>query len=279
MPDTVMGANPFTQQDVDVVLKRELAMAAKTSHPQKSPRAILLAGQPGAGKTELSTMLIAALDDDAVFINADEYRRYCPGYRKLYEERGSDVVSLTAPFSAAVTERLISLVSDQRRHLVIEGTGRTVEVPRSTAQALTAKGYTAQMAVIAARPEVSLASTLLRFCRMNEGGTIPRATALEAHDAVVSALPDNLDVLLDCPCISRIRIWDRTLRILYDSETDTGRPSEALLDCWRSRWTQEELDETQRLLETLRSNRQLAVLGQGHVLAELTKRIENAARS
>ena len=99
---------------------------------------------------------------------------------------------MTSPFSNAVTERLIEELSDLHFNLVIEGTGRTVQVPKSTVELLTTKGYTVDMAVITARPEVSLISTLLRFYQMNEGGTIPRATALSAHDDIVPRCPATL---------------------------------------------------------------------------------------
>ena len=76
--------------------------------------------------------------------------------------------------------------------MVVEGTGRTVEVPKRTSELLTAKGYTVEMAVIATRPILSLISTVQRFYQINARGTIPRATAVEAHDNVVSALPGKV---------------------------------------------------------------------------------------
>jgi UDP-N-acetylglucosamine kinase len=268
----------FSALDVTLLVQRELTLTLGRCQAQEQPRAILLAGQPGAGKTELSTMMISQLDGDAAFINADDYRRYHPNYRKLYAEYGSDVVSLTSAFSSAVTEQLIKQLSDAKVNLVIEGTGRTVEVPRTTAERLETKGYRVEIAVIAARPEVSLTSTLLRFCRMNEGGTIPRATALEAHDKVVSVLPDNLDVLRMTPSIAEIRIWDRNLRQLYDSETNAGTPAEALTEYWHSPWNKAELESVQEQIIALQQDAQLRALGQEAVLDELIRRIENTRK-
>ena len=210
MPDRSVRLSAFSEADVASVIERETALAHRRFHTQERPRAFLLAGQPGAGKTRLSAMAVSLMDGDAVFINADDYRRYHPNDRTLYAEFGSDCVDMTRAFSGTVTERLIQRLSESRLNLVIEGTGRTVDVPRTTAEALTANGYEVELAVIAARPEVSLCSTLLRFYQMNEGGTIPRATALTAHDEVVAALPGNLDTLNGLDCISRLRIWVST---------------------------------------------------------------------
>lgn len=278
MPERNVSAS-FSEADVSALLERELRLALRRTHQQKHPLAVLLAGQPGAGKTELSTMLLSQMRGDAAVINGDDYRRYHPNYRKLYAAYGSDSVSMTSVFSSAVTEGLIGQLSDAGCNLVIEGTGRTVEVPRFTAELLTGKGYRVEIAVIAARPEVSLASTLLRFYQMNEGGTIPRSTALEAHDGIVRALPGNLDALRTLPCISRVSIWDRELTLLYDSEGSQEPPSTVLRRFWSRPWTEEELSNVQSDLAMLQQKERESGLSQRESLDALARRIEDAAKT
>lgn len=278
MPERNVSA-AFAEADVSALLERELRLALRRTHRQEHPLAVLLAGQPGAGKTELSTMLLSGMRGDAAVINGDDYRRYHPNYRKLYAVYGSDSVSMTSAFSSAVTEGLVGCLSDAGRNLVIEGTGRTVEVPRFTAELLTGKGYRVEIAVIAARPEVSLASTLLRFYQMNEGGTIPRSTALEAHDGIVRVLPGNLDALRTLPCISRVRIWDRELTLLYDSESSQEPPSTVLCRFWSRPWTEEELSDVQSDLAMLQQKERESGLSQRESLDALARRIEDAAKT
>ena len=278
MPERNVSAS-FSEADVSALLERELRLALRRTHQQKHPLAVLLAGQPGAGKTELSTMLLSQMRGDAAVINGDDYRRYHPNYRKLYAAYGSDSVSMTSAFSSAVTEGLIRQLSNAGRNLVIEGTGRTVEVPRFTAELSTGKGYRVEIAVIAARPEVSLASTLLRFYQMNEGGTIPRSTALEAHDGIVRALPGNLDALRTLPCISRVSIWDRELTLLYDSEGSQEPPSTVLRRFWSRPWTEEELSNVQSDLAMLQQKERESGLSQRESLDALARRIEDAAKT
>ncbi len=274
--DAVLSA--FCEDDAASVIERETALALGIYHVQEHPRAILLAGQPGAGKTRLSSMAVSLMGGDAAFINADDYRRYHPNYRKLYAEYGSDSVGMTRAFSGTVTEGLIQRLSDSCLNLVIEGTGRTVEIPRRTAELLTAKGYTVELAAIAARPEVSLCSTLLRFYQMNEGGTIPRATAVPAHDEIVAALPGNLDALRGLECVSRLRIWDRELALVYDSSADTDPPSAALLGYWERPWSAEELEDIWAQVLRLRRDEARYSLGQGAVVEELARRLGAAEK-
>lgn len=266
----------FQESDVALVVSQELRLATKRFHQQEHPRAILLAGQPGAGKTELSSMLLPTMDNDAALINGDDYRRYHPNYRVLYSAYGSDSVQMTAAFSAAVTEQMIGKLSDCRFNLVIEGTGRTVDVPKETAGKLAQKGYQVEMAVIAARPEVSLISTLLRFYQMNESGTIPRATAMEAHDRVVAALPGNLDVLYRLPCFTRITIWNRNQDLLFDSTTASSPPSQVLRDYWKRPWNKTEKQAAIHAIALLREKEAKYTLGQGAVIDALERRLSEA---
>ena len=75
----------FEEQDIETVLADELADSEDRYEPTSYPTAVLLAGQPGAGKTELASAMSGMLDDNAFFINADEYRRRHPNYRAIYE--------------------------------------------------------------------------------------------------------------------------------------------------------------------------------------------------
>jgi UDP-N-acetylglucosamine kinase len=97
----------YAPQDVLAVVKDEIELAAEHYSAAENPKAVLLAGQPGAEKTELSSMLLPSLGNNAVLINGDEYRRYHPDYRLLYRMYGAESVSMTAAFSGEVTEKLI----------------------------------------------------------------------------------------------------------------------------------------------------------------------------
>lgn len=122
MPDNRASLSAFSEGDVTSVVESETALALSRFHSQGLPRAVLLAGQPGAGKTRLSSLAVSLMGGDAAFINADDYRRYHPGYQALYAEYGSDYVTLTGAFSGVVTERLIQRLSDHHLNLVVEGT-------------------------------------------------------------------------------------------------------------------------------------------------------------
>lgn len=168
---------------------------------------------------------------------------------------------------------MIEAFSNWHFNLVIEGTGRTAEVPRSTAELLAGKGYTVELAVIAARPEMSLVSTLLRFYQINERGTIPRATATSAHDVVVDTLPGNLDALWRESQISRITIGDRERQILYDSASDRSAPSIILREYWDREWSVEEQEMAQAQIDRLYEMELRENLGRTALIQEAERRV------
>lgn len=271
LPETPLSK--FLSDDVDSVVEQELSEASKFCSPKARPTAILLAGQPGAGKTMLSAMLSKDFQGDAFAVNADEYRRYHPNRLQLFEEFGAEAVSLTATFSSAVTERLIDALSDRSFNLIIEGTGRTVDVPSGTAKMLKAKGYQVKLAAMAVRPEISLLSTLSRFYDMADRGTLPRSTALEAHDHVVSVLPENLDTLNADPSISHLSIWTRDLEQIFDSFESTLEPGAVLSQYWDRPWDETEIQTAKGQIELLREKEQEYHLGQDATVEEVECRI------
>ena len=70
-------------RSVNRTVEREVKRAQERYRQQESPKAVLLAGQPGAGKTILSSLILPLLGDDAALINGDDYRRYHPEYKAL----------------------------------------------------------------------------------------------------------------------------------------------------------------------------------------------------
>lgn len=69
-------------------------------------------------------------------------------------------------------------------------------------------------------------------------------------------------------------MWDREQYLLYDSLDDERQPSQILQNYWNSKWSQAEIEDTQRQLQKLRDDPILVTMGQQKVLEELTRRIQ-----
>ena len=111
----------FTELDILRCVQLETEAAFVRYKAVDVPRAILLAGQPGAGKTVLSDTFVSALEDNVAFVNGDDYRRQHPHYRELYGKYGSDFVDMVSPFSNQVSNKpSVSLAGSRFQHEALE---------------------------------------------------------------------------------------------------------------------------------------------------------------
>ncbi len=268
----------YTEVLFKQMFSRELSKALSWSSPMNKPTAILLAGQPGAGKTQLSAYFFRQSKNTSILINGDDYRRYHPNYHAIFAQYPDELVSLTSKFSSAFTEKMIEELSEAHRNLIIEGTGRTTEVPIHTANLLIAKGYRVSMAVIAVRPELSLLSTLHRFCSMSEMGTVPRPTAVLAHNTVIQNLPYNLDILYQSNLFTEMQIIDRREEIIWCSTHAEEMPSEALTAYWESNWTEEERKDAEETIAFLLQREGCLSKKQMTMIEEIQRALERLSK-
>lgn len=145
-----------------------------------------------------------------------------------------------------MVESLVTKLSSLRYNLLIEGTLRTVDVPKKTAQLLKNKGYEVQLALIATKPELSYLSTLIRYEELyiinpNQA----RATPKEHHDFIVNHLVDNTRQLEELAIFERIQIYQRDRSSVYNSKENTTSAADVLQELLFGEWSQVEKEMLQ----------------------------------
>ena len=250
-----MRLEEFSEDEFQKALQRTIRALTLTRGKTipDQPKAILLGGQSGAGKTTIHRIKQKEFQGNIIIIDGDSYRSQHPNYLALQEKYGKDSVDYTKGFAGKMVEYLVDELSKQGYHLLIEGTLRTTQVPRQTAQLLRKKGYHISLAVIGTKPELSYLSTLIRY---EELYTInpnqARATPKEHHDGIVEHLVDNLRELENDKLFDRIQIYQRDRTCIYDSETDKGSATEVLQNCLFGEWSKVEKEMMKAGQERLR---------------------------
>ena len=233
-----MRLEEFSEAEFQKALQRTIRALTRGKTIPDQPKAILLGGQSGAGKTTIHRIKQKEFQGNIIIIDGDSYRSQHPNYLALQEKYGKDSVDYTKGFAGKMVEQLVDELSTQGYHLLIEGTLRTTQVPRQTAQLLGSKGYQVSLAVIGTKPELSYLSTLIRYEELYAiDPNQARATPKEHHDGIVENLVDNLRELESEKLFEQIQIYQRDRACIYDSETDNASAAVVLRECLFGKWS------------------------------------------
>lgn len=220
----------FTEEQFEERLQKNIKRISKNKLAVESPIAFLLGGQPGSGKTSLRSVIFEETQGNVIVIDNDTFKQQHPNFDELVKLYKKDVVKYVTSYSNRMTEELIRHLSDKGYNLVIEGTGRTTDVPIQTATMLKSKGYKTKMYVMAVPKIKSYLSTIERYETMYiDDPLTARATPKQAHDIVTKNLPINLEILYTAGIFSDIRLYNREGVKLYSSvKTPSINPKEIL---------------------------------------------------
>ena len=194
-----------------------------TSHsrPSEFPKAVLLGGQSGSGKSTIH-IIISEEDPNAVVIDGDRFRENHPCFSEIHEQYGNEAANYTQPFVNEMISALIERLSSEKYDLIIEGTCRNVNVPINTFNDLKKKGYRVELAVMCTDKEKSLQSTIDRYNAMKEAGLSPRAVPRDKYNDTVKALPQNISELYKRRIFDEIRLFDRDKNCIYKFSEQPG---------------------------------------------------------
>lgn len=204
------------------------------------PRAVLLGGQSGSGKTMLHRLCRDEFDQNIVVVNGDDYRGYHPRFDQISAQYGVDSPAHTAAWAGQMVEAVVDALSIMGYNLVIEGTLRTSEAPLKTAQLLRSRGYCVSLALMAVKPEISLVSCQLRYEQMRLAGTEPRSVDPAHHLVIVEGIVGNLATLEDSGLFDSVSLYSRSEQCLFSSDGGEGSASDALASILFGDWTEEE---------------------------------------
>ena len=200
----------------------EISSQNLTSQP--SPKAYILGGQPGAGKSTSTDKLEEQYNDNIVTVDLDEYRDQHPNYEALYERYGKELSSYTHEFAGEIKEEIQKRAIDAKYNIIIDGTLGNVERAEQLIDGLKKEGYQVEVLIHTCPKEVSWQSVNERYEDALTAGEIPRFVPKIVHDKIVEALPTNADKLSQSKQIESLTVHNRQEKI-YDSKIDKGLPS------------------------------------------------------
>ena len=249
----VQAIESYSSEDFDKALERTIDFLTFNKNISSTPRAVILGGQSGAGKTTIHRVKMLESKGNYIVIDGDTYRAQHPYFRELQEKYGVDSVDYTKMFAGKMVEAVIDKLSSLKYNLIIEGTLRSAAVPINTATLLKSKGYTVDFCLIATKPELSYLTTQLRYLEMMIVDPLQaRATPKDHHDGIVKALVANITELEQSGVFETIQVYKRNLEQVYNSKLCTESVGTVVDKILFGPWTSDEYT----LLEVSKSQEQ-----------------------
>jgi UDP-N-acetylglucosamine kinase len=181
------------------------------------PVAIFIAGQPGAGKTDLTAGVVESLSTKGgcVQINSDTFKPYHPMWNQLLEQDDTTA----APYTAADGRRWMAKAEqyaiEQRMNVVIETTMRDPGVFVEPLARLAAASYRTELVVLAVPAAISRLGILSRYEEQVRQSGSGRLTEVTNHNACYEAVANGVAEQDATPSVDGISIWRRGGEALY----------------------------------------------------------------
>ena len=236
----------LSPEDHDAIFDDIALFALSTTKPVNHPTAVLLGGQPGAGKAGLSSKALDEFGGNTIKVDADELRKHHPQYLQLMRQNDRLAADRTHPDAGAWSVKLTNLAIKNRRNLLIDGTMRDPDSLARLCSRLHTAGYRVEARVLAVDPLVSRMSIHMRYELQREANGFGRWSNRDKHDQAYAGLPVTVERLESDNLVHTLQVFSRNGTELYArrlSEVDcTPAAGRLRLTQERERvWTPEEI--------------------------------------
>lgn len=237
-----------SEKVIDEIFKTELLPTLKYYTPAKDPVAIIIGGQPGAGKTQIIQQAKKDFNNNIVECNADGYRDFHPFAKHIKTYHENLYSDLTTDLAQGLNLRLRRECQAQKLNFVLEITLRDGNAVNATMAAVKKEGFTVNLNVLAVNEHWSKLGTYERLEAQRVIAGNGRVVSDDAHDARYKALPNALKEITEKKLYDNIHIYGRTLlnkedRILQQvvlKAVNPGNPLDAYLKERNRPFTKEE---------------------------------------
>ena len=178
----------------------------KTS--QENPIAIIVAGQPGAGKSGLIDKTFAEIEDSIV-LDVDDFRYFHPDIKEILKKYPNDLATFTITFVNRIFKKILAKLIDKKYNLIMQKTLRDDEVIYDTNIPLVNAGYTIALRVIAVSPIESKLSTLERSLAVKRTVGYCRWTPLKNQDYAINGLVPTTKAVFESDYCDIVQVYKR----------------------------------------------------------------------
>ena len=189
---------------------------------RERPVVVYVMGQPGAGKTDVTSAVMETMRAGTVHLVGDDFKAVHPDYRRLLRDdpRGAgETIRADYRAWAAAAE---AFVRERRGDALIEIAPGSADSLLRSAAAFHQAGYRVELVALAVRGADSRQATALRYAKAQKEGGHARFTSAAGHDVCFRAVAEALQVAQDHPVVDSVRVVDRDRRPLREAAGGPG---------------------------------------------------------
>ncbi|WP_456292294.1 zeta toxin family protein [Pseudomonas sp. AK106] len=210
---------------------------------QKSPRAIIIGGQPGSGKGGLTATAEREFDGSGgvVVVDVDQLRDRHPDHARLMRENDKQAADFTHDDASKWAKRLANDAIAGRHNLIIDQTSKSPETLIARAMQLHEAGYHVELRVMAVNAEVSEQRIYTRYEKEKAEYGAGRFVPKSVHDEAYVGVAQSVAAVEREKAFDAVSIYDKNLvqihkNTLRDGEWVKQPPgAQAALNAERSR--------------------------------------------
>lgn len=180
---------------------------------REHPLAVMIGGQPGAGKTgaifRLSKDLQAQSGEKAIVIDGDALRQYHPHFFEFNRIDDRKAGYWTGQAMRSWVKMCIEHAISNRYNVVLEGTFKNPEKVEAQASKFRDAGYQTRAEIVSTPYAVSKMSVQLRYEQERSRVGYGRLTPTESHDGSYHGIAGSIERLQDSKLVESVTISRR----------------------------------------------------------------------
>jgi UDP-N-acetylglucosamine kinase len=228
-PELLTEESAMSPADAEVLFNDKVwpSISHNKTMGNKNPMAFIVAGQPGAGKTRMSSLLLMDWHGDMVQAAGDNFRGFHPHYAELMKQYGQYCPFFTQTEGQMFTNLVVEKAAEERCNILYESSLGHIDAMLQRIALLKDKGYTIWILLRASSKKESWKSIHQLYLQQRlKAPGLSRLITRKQHDKACQIFLSSAGKLVEQNLMDRL-IVKSARGLLYDSD---DMPTESVSD-------------------------------------------------